>query len=77
MTDASTLMLPNQTAVSTDCMFNLKASSIRARLLPLDSVINGVKAHMMLTVSKDRRQDSYRFVLFISICMYNEAYCCK
>ena len=31
MTDASTLMIPNQTAVSTDCMYNLKPSSIRAR----------------------------------------------
>ena len=31
MTDASTLMLPNQTGVSTDCMYNLKPSSIRAR----------------------------------------------
>ena len=31
MTDASSLMIPNQLAVSTDCMYNLKPSSIRAR----------------------------------------------
>ena len=31
MTDASSLMLPYQTAVSNDCMFNLKPTSIRAR----------------------------------------------
>ena len=31
MTDASSLMLPNQVAVASDCLFNLKASSCRAR----------------------------------------------
>ena len=31
MTDASSLMIPNQTAVSTDCMYNLKPSSMRAK----------------------------------------------
>ena len=35
-------------------------------LLPLDAVINGVKAHDG-TVSKDRHRDFYKFVLFISI----------
>ena len=34
MTDASTLLLPNQTAVSSDCMFNLKPSSCQV-FLPL------------------------------------------
>lgn len=31
MTDASTLLLPNQVAVSSDCLYNLKPSSVRAR----------------------------------------------
>lgn len=31
MTDASALMLPNQRAVASDCLYNLKASSCRAR----------------------------------------------
>lgn len=31
MTDASTLMLPNQVAVAADCLYNLKPSSCRAR----------------------------------------------
>jgi hypothetical protein len=31
MSDASTLLLPNQTAVSSDCLYNLKPSSCRAK----------------------------------------------
>ena len=31
MSDAATLMLPNQIAVSSDCLYNLKPSSVRAR----------------------------------------------
>ena len=31
MSDASTLLLPNQIAVSSDCLYNLKPSSVRAR----------------------------------------------
>ena len=31
MSDASSLMLPNQVAVASDCLYNLKASSCRAR----------------------------------------------
>ena len=31
MTDASTLLIPNQLAVSSDCLYNLKPSSVRAR----------------------------------------------
>ena len=31
MTDATTLLLPNQIAVSSDCLYNLKPSSVRAR----------------------------------------------
>jgi len=31
MTDAATLLLPNQIAVSSDCLYNLKPSSVRAR----------------------------------------------
>ena len=31
MTDAATLLIPNQLAVSSDCLYNLKPSSVRAR----------------------------------------------